>query len=729
MRNHKTFWKKLVALLVVEVFLLTPGGLPFSWALSSPSENPSLLRARSSRDGGALKTLHNALRNNSSAQDGGGKVKTHPVSKGVAERYVAPEILLLFEVAERLGLKIKITGGTARDFAVAAVTKQSHPFPRTTDVDVVIPLEDNVRQPGSYNEAAYKQFTEEVSRLFQERYPSRSVPVVNFLHGVYLRNEYIYEVLRGVEPTPERPDIGAAFSISKLAVAKQGEDFVIEDGVGAIQDIQNRTLRLIVAPGTLITEGDWLGKILGKWSIYQKLGLDFDDPSRKLVMKSLEALATDPKNSEFFLDNFLQNSDTLEGLLLAVDTFDVVNTLHVSRETFVRRFSEMLTTESKAPHRTAQDGGRRGNPILSSVLLVSLFLSDPLLPQTLVAPLMPEDKTYVAPTPPLSLPKQRVKLTITPETKQRLVAYFRGLAKELRTETPYQGAVEFLIGSFEALELEESLSLRGSLIMTVLAERNRQTGRRTVGVYGNPAILIPLMELSHLDPRLNIFMKAILVKETGSLEGAMRLSESDTLEAKIQQYREKMHLGADLLDPLLKQLVRDIFSEWIDGEYLGDIRQYPYLLEKGLQPKDFEELASLPSLYLIDSGLRSFGLQFKNVLKNGKVDERRTKTLFAIAFYNMVRDGTLSGEKAQLIRQVFEAEMFDGNITPYQLEQLGTDRIDIDQVSNPKNFLGFLTAPKGSSKDGGEKDGVRVETPSIVPLRISPHIQILQHQI
>lgn len=282
------------------------------------------------------------------------RLRSYRVPKEVAERYVTPEILTLFEVAEQLGLKIKATGGTARDFAVSVMTQHPLRLPRITNFDVAIPLAPHQKPSELFNESAYQRFAQAFEQALRARgvlKPNQKMPEVDFMPGVYVEGAgYIYQINMNIRPTKERPEIGEAFSISKLAVKKEGDGFVIEDHVGAMADIKAKRLRIIATPGRLLTEG-MLGKMLGRWADYRKLGFDFDRPSRQLIQQSVNALRhTTPADQSTFVSLLLDNSQTQQDLLFVIDQYRLDEVLGVRRASLARRFKrhERASTASSA---------------------------------------------------------------------------------------------------------------------------------------------------------------------------------------------------------------------------------------------------------------------------------------------------------------------------------------------------------------------------------------------
>ena len=186
-------------------------------------------------------------------------------------RYVTPEILLLFEVAQQLGIPMKITGGTARDFAAALVARKRFSYPHTTDADVLIPLEARTGAPGEFNEAAYARFEMAFAAAFRERFPQRPPPVIDPTHGRFVVDGYIYEHFRDYQPRDDDPDAGEAYSISRLGVEQTAEGFVVEGPADAFADLDALRLRIIASHEESLTV-EALAKMLGRWTSYQSIG-------------------------------------------------------------------------------------------------------------------------------------------------------------------------------------------------------------------------------------------------------------------------------------------------------------------------------------------------------------------------------------------------------------------------------------------------------------------------
>ncbi len=186
------------------------------------------------------------------------------ISKEVAEKY-APKQLLLFDQAEQLGLKVVLSGGTARDFAISWIS-QEEVHPKTTDYDLTFlfprETEESEKTKAAFNTPAYDRFETEIEKIIGKDI------VMDRALGEYVDGGYGFEHLL-------KAKFGSAFSVSRLAVEKAGEQYIIFGDASAIEDLRQKKLRVWLG------EDEELGlnmtaKMMGKAAIYEDLaGFNF----------------------------------------------------------------------------------------------------------------------------------------------------------------------------------------------------------------------------------------------------------------------------------------------------------------------------------------------------------------------------------------------------------------------------------------------------------------------
>ncbi|MDD5439378.1 MAG: M50 family metallopeptidase [Candidatus Omnitrophica bacterium] len=301
---------------------------------------------------------------------------------------VPQEIMAIFEIAEAENMDVvAISGGTARDFAIA--TRQGSKklsFPVTTDYDVIILLpkghEDEV-----YNEEAYLQLeTRLKERLIAMGYAQGFVNglILDFLPGTWVQDNYLFENLLA-------SDEGNAFSISRLAVAKIGGKYRIFGRQDALDDRRDGMLRLYISkdstPGVRMT-----AKMIGKAGIYKEIaGFTLDENIRRKMHVDMESLkaAADPDAAiaEFMQDIFQHIQLTGKGdkpearLSLMIDDLEMEKIFGKSKEALIahavaasnRREHVPVLPEGATPERQRSPIETMLEPaVLSPILLMGI---------------------------------------------------------------------------------------------------------------------------------------------------------------------------------------------------------------------------------------------------------------------------------------------------------------------------------------------------------------------
>ncbi|OGX50708.1 MAG: hypothetical protein A2267_08275 [Omnitrophica WOR_2 bacterium RIFOXYA12_FULL_38_10] len=203
-------------------------------------------------------------------------------------RFVPDVIMLLFEIADELGLKIALTGGTARDFVVAV--KQStlnigkkNTLPKLTDVDIVIehtPKEDDL---GLYNEKGYNIFQKRLGeRLSELGYTDRDSEIthLDWMPGTLIGDTYVFQNIMN------NTDAGSAFSINKLAVEKVGDKFLIFGIPEVLSDVRTSTLDFLGEDKPFSIT--MMAKMLARGIMYKETAeFNFNERSQKKLAEDL----------------------------------------------------------------------------------------------------------------------------------------------------------------------------------------------------------------------------------------------------------------------------------------------------------------------------------------------------------------------------------------------------------------------------------------------------------
>lgn len=205
-------------------------------------------------------------------------------------RFVPDVIMLLFDIADELGLKIALAGGTARDFVVAikqnALNIGEKPsLPELTDVDIVIehtPTEDDYRL---YNDDGYNSFQERLTEALAEfGYTDKDSEIthLDWMPGTVLGDTYVFQNIMN------NTDAGDALSINKLAVEKVGNEFVIFGIPQVLADVGSSTLDILGAGDQLRPK--MMAKMLARSAMYKELAhFQFNDSSNEKLNKDLKA--------------------------------------------------------------------------------------------------------------------------------------------------------------------------------------------------------------------------------------------------------------------------------------------------------------------------------------------------------------------------------------------------------------------------------------------------------
>ncbi len=186
------------------------------------------------------------------------------VSKAEAAMY-APKKLLLFDIAEKLGLKMILAGGTARDFAISQIAKKEV-LPKAADYDLgfLFPreMDENDKIKAAFNTSAYQKFEAQIEEII-----GKDTEVDRQL-GEYVGNGYAFEHrLRG--------KAGRAFSVTRLGVEKAGDQYIIFGNAAAIEDLRQKRLRVWLGTNQTLG-GERTAKMMGKAAIYKELaGFEF----------------------------------------------------------------------------------------------------------------------------------------------------------------------------------------------------------------------------------------------------------------------------------------------------------------------------------------------------------------------------------------------------------------------------------------------------------------------
>ncbi|MFH0763665.1 MAG: hypothetical protein V1927_01520 [Candidatus Omnitrophota bacterium] len=213
---------------------------------------------------------------------------------------IPPEIMMIFDAVEKLrndpknpiDLQVILTGGTARDFAVATRSKIKLLFPSTTDYDIAILL-----PPGEeeiiYHEDGYKRLEEAFKqKLIQSGYPEDELKDlrIDFIPGVKIEGTYVFENLLNTQA-------GNAFSISRLGVAKINDKFTIFGLKEAVGDLIGFNLKLWIQEGR--TPGPAMSaKMLGKASIYSEVaGFALDSDIREKILQDVREVGKSGKDA------------------------------------------------------------------------------------------------------------------------------------------------------------------------------------------------------------------------------------------------------------------------------------------------------------------------------------------------------------------------------------------------------------------------------------------------
>ena len=200
---------------------------------------------------------------------------TVEVDEATAREYVPAEIMTLFDVADRLGLPIVLTGGTARDFAICSTHREKLGFPAVTDIDIAIPFAEGEAEKGYYNKADYKRFREGLPPQLRKRIDLR----IDFLPGVLTGQTYVFENLL-------KSDTGNALTVSRLAVAKTDGGFVIFGEKQACEDLKNKILRILYEE-KISLGAENAAKMLGKSMVYGKAGFMFEEKSAAKICEEI----------------------------------------------------------------------------------------------------------------------------------------------------------------------------------------------------------------------------------------------------------------------------------------------------------------------------------------------------------------------------------------------------------------------------------------------------------
>ncbi|MBU4332846.1 MAG: hypothetical protein KKD07_00215, partial [Candidatus Omnitrophica bacterium] len=185
-------------------------------------------------------------------------------------RFVPDAIMLLFDIADELGLKMVLTGGTARDFAVAikqsTLNRGEKPtLPKQTDIDIVIehtPSEDDYQL---YNEEGYNIFQKRLAeRLSEFGYTAEDSEIthLDWMPGTLIGDAYVFQNIMN------NNDAGSALSINKLAIEKVGDNYIIFGTPEVLADVNSSTLNIVGDNEQLSTT--MMAKMLARSSMYKE---------------------------------------------------------------------------------------------------------------------------------------------------------------------------------------------------------------------------------------------------------------------------------------------------------------------------------------------------------------------------------------------------------------------------------------------------------------------------
>jgi hypothetical protein len=241
------------------------------------------------------------------------------ISQDDVARYVPEEIKILFEVAKELGLTIVITGGTARDFAIAAHLKRRLPMPVLSDIDIaIIPKEGSgVLGDGDWAKEKYELLNEELKK---RGYGYK----IDFSAGIRTADTYVFENFLNTKSN-------SAFGLNRLAVAWVGSKYIIFGTDEAINDLKNKVLSTdtekVEAPGKEMTT-----KMIGKVAIYRDLA-DFrmDNYLKESILedinlvksKGTDAIIEFMKNIFEYMKVHDENDKPTERLRKTIREFDL----------------------------------------------------------------------------------------------------------------------------------------------------------------------------------------------------------------------------------------------------------------------------------------------------------------------------------------------------------------------------------------------------------------------
>ncbi|MCK5506708.1 MAG: hypothetical protein KAJ10_16200, partial [Thermodesulfovibrionia bacterium] len=217
-------------------------------------------------------------------------------------RFVPDPIMLLFDIADELGLKIALAGGTARDFVVAikqsALNIGDKPtLPKLTDVDIVIehtPGEDDFKL---YNEEGYKLFQKRLAeKLTEFGYTDKDSEIthLDWMPGTLVEDTYVFQNIMN------NTESGAALSINKLAVEKVGNRFLIFGIPEVISDVKSSTLDILGDGEQLTTK--MMAKMLARSIMYKELAqFSFNERSNQKLAEDL--MGYSPQQIQETLEN------------------------------------------------------------------------------------------------------------------------------------------------------------------------------------------------------------------------------------------------------------------------------------------------------------------------------------------------------------------------------------------------------------------------------------------
>lgn len=258
-----------------------------------------------------------------------GQIEVYP--DDVAQ-YVPEEIKIIFDVAKELGLALVLTGGTARDFAIASHLKRKLPMPVLSDIDIAIIPEESSEALGNGDWAKEKY------ELLNEELRKRGYTYkIDFSAGVRTQDTYVFENFTNTKSS-------SAFGLSRLAAAWAGNKYVIFGTNEAVNDLKNKVLSADIEKAEAPGEG-MAAKMIGKAAIYRDFA-DFvvDNYLKESLLKDVNLVRGQGKDAivKFIKDIFGymkvndKNDDPAERLRKTIREFDLSGVLGFSEEELIK---------------------------------------------------------------------------------------------------------------------------------------------------------------------------------------------------------------------------------------------------------------------------------------------------------------------------------------------------------------------------------------------------------